>query len=201
MRRRRAVYPLLVDTVACDSCGKQINPKFGSCPACGARRIARVEVKPIPGMDGPPRRGRPEPRTAEQERRLALAQQGILARGAEAPAPVTGAGSALGSVVSPHQNTFGWMRVADIVLGAIALPFFVASLVGVVFMGVEKWGRLTVFDLLFGGAVGTFLLYFVGMVMEWPGAVTKTVIGVGLGAWVIRGLLRGYAWWRHFHHV
>ncbi|MCB9592693.1 MAG: hypothetical protein H6719_08165 [Sandaracinaceae bacterium] len=178
-----------VTRVPCEACGSLINDRFAKCPLCGATRRPSVEVRPT-SLDG----GRAAPdgqrvtldgRTKEQ--RLAAAADPF---GGGAAGPVTGASTGLLSAIAPSNHTRGWMRTAEIVLTVISFPFFVTSMVGILFQGVKRWGRIDAMSWVGGAFFGSLVLGLGLWLAGVSPTVTWWIVGIGFGAWTARGVLR-----------
>jgi len=179
-------------TVACEGCGKPVNARFAACPFCGAHLKEKALVRPTSLDKGyaPNPAGVLADAGLPKEARIAMAQSVFSGRRPSEEA-VTGAGSGMIVALLPSQNTRGWMRHAEITLTVISFPFFVVSMVGILFEGVKRWGKIDVFTWMLGALFGTplmgLLLY---LVFDLGFGTLAWIMGIGLGAWVGRGVLR-----------
>lgn len=166
----------MAERIACESCGKPIDPRHAVCPLCGHLRRPRAEIgrssldDPKPGDNEPPR---------------------LLPRfdPSGADVPVTDARSAFERLVRPAPHTRGWMRAAELVLTAIGFPFFVSSVI-VLLPIIGRWERLDFVSWLGGGVLGSVV---VGLGLPLVGVDSTVAIKValaGLGAWTLRSVVR-----------
>jgi len=110
-------------------------------------------------------------------------------RGFEPQPPVRSGLDAVRQESAAAPQLDGVLRIVDIVLTVIALPFFVTSWIGMAVF-VKKWGKPDVMDWVFGAVAGLVvvpvILYLLGF--GWVGI--GWVVGIGFGAWCARGILR-----------
>lgn len=174
------------ERVPCPGCEKPLNPRFAVCPFCGEQVRERAEVRPT-SLDAPdsgpsmPAQAKvaiatsPLGRTADEER-------------------VTGAFSGVKVALLPSRHARGWLRYVDIGLTVFAIPFVLASMAGILFQGVKRWGKIGALEWVFGLAFGAPLL---GLVLYLAfGAsfsTVMTVVGSSFAAWAGRGVLRWFA--------
>ena len=179
-------------TVECAGCGKPVNERFAACPFCGQQLKEKAAVRATSLDKG----HRPNPAGVmadsglSKEARIAMAQSVFTGRQPGADR-VTGASSGLLSALMPSSNTRGWLRYLEIVLTVISLPFFVVSLVGIVFQGVKRWGKIDVFSWVAGALFGTpVILFLLYMIFDISFGALVWIVAVGLGAWFARGVVR-----------
>lgn len=170
----------------CPGCEKPVHPRFAVCPFCGVQLRERAEVRPT-SLDAP-QSGPSLPAQA----RIAMATSPLGRRPEEER--VTGAFSAIRVAVLPSLHARGWMRYADIGLTVVAVPFISASMMGILFQGVKRWGKVGALEWIFGLAFGAPLFgLFLWLAFDLSFSTVMTIVGVSFGAWAGRGVLRWFA--------
>jgi hypothetical protein len=166
------------DRQACPACRRQIHIRFARCPLCAAR----IREPPIQIVFS-------NTFTAEVQAAAIQGSGATALSGGPAARPDGNARPTWSVEETPRSDSVDLLRVFEVVLSILSLPFYLCSLLGLV-VGVKRWGRLNGIDWVFGALLGALISApLLKGALENARSPTLALIAFAFAAWILRGVL------------